>query len=344
MSKLNTGRPLSGNKAITAIAALLGLLIALSVRAESPQDWLMRMQDAVEQTSYQGTLLHMTPGNVEQFKVYHRVSAGQRIERLVLMDGAGAEIIRKPDEVICIFPRKRSVVIESRVASLAGGSPLAARLPAVSEVAGKYYDLDFKAEDRIVQRNARIIAITPRDDFRYGYRLWVDLKTAMPLKTQLIGDSPDMPVEEIRFVEIDLDSEVTASSVEPEIDTSSYKVARHGNPSQDSQPDTTDDVLGWSCGDLPAGFMLSASRLEYMEGAPEPRVHLVYSDGLASVSVFVDALAEDTDVSEGPSAMGASSAYSVVRDDLLVTAVGEVPPRTVRRIARAMRVDGPLAE
>ena len=343
MSKAMMARECRRARGGYTLAAVVGVLLALPAWAENPQDWLMRMKQAVEQTSYQGTLLHMTPGKVEQFKVYHRVSEGERVERLVLMDGMGAEIIRKPDEVICIFPRKRSVVIESRVASLAGGSPLAARLPSVDEVAGKYYDLDLRAEDRIVQRNARIIAITPRDDFRYGYRLWIDQQTAMPLKTQLIGDSADMPVEEIRFVDIDLDSEVSSSAVEPEIDTSSYNVSRHGNPANDSEPVANEDVSGWSCGDLPDGFMLSASRLEYMDGAPEPRVHLVYSDGLASVSVFVDAVAEGKEVSEGPSAMGASSAYSVVRGDLLVTAVGEVPPRTVRRIARSMQVDLPAA-
>ena len=123
----NAGRP---SRTVPAVATLFaGLLSAVSAVAEAPQDWLMRMKVAVEEVNYQGTLVHMTPGHVEQFRVYQRVSDGERVERLVLMDGAGAEIIRKTDEVICIFPRKRSVVIESRVASLAGGSPLAEKLP-----------------------------------------------------------------------------------------------------------------------------------------------------------------------------------------------------------------------
>ena len=84
-------------------------------------------------------------------------------------------------------------------------------------------------------------------------------------------------------------------------------------------------------------FMLSASRLEYMEGSDEPRQHIVYTDGLASVSVFLDRVGQGVAVTEGPSVMGASSAYSVVYNNLLVTAVGEVPPRTVRKIALSMR-------
>ena len=122
-----------------------------------------------------------------------------------------------------------------------------------------------------------------------------------------------MPLEEIRFVSISMPKVVAVEMVQPGIDTSRYRVERHSKaPQQEAE---SGRPIGWVAQDLPGGFMLSTSRYEYMEGAPEPRRHLVYTDGLASVSVFVDVADGDSET-EGFSSMGAASAYSLLRDGL----------------------------
>ena len=312
-------------------------LCPIVVNAEnSPQLWLERMQLAVEELNYQGTLVHMTPGHAEQFRVYHRVDTEGATERLVLVDGEGAEIIRTRDEVICIFPNKQSVVVESRQSSHAGPGPLRANLPAFSDTLLNHYELSSLTDDRVAERSAVVIQITPRDQYRYGYRLWLDHETAMPLKSQLIGEDASMPLEEIRFISISLPDQVTAEAVQSAIDTTSFQVARHEKAPRQNREDG--EVINWRAREVPPGFMLSVARYEYMEGN-SPRMHLVYTDGLASVSVFLDVGVAASEQVEGLSNMGAASAYSVMNNGFLVTAMGEVPPITVENIATSMYSD-----
>jgi sigma-E factor negative regulatory protein RseB len=74
-----------------------------------------------------------------------------------------------------------------------------------------------------------------------------------------------------------------------------------------------------------------------MPGSSEPVAHLVYTDGIASVSVFVEPRKANTAGAEGPARVGSSSAYSTVVDGHQITAVGEVPPSTVELIAKQVK-------
>jgi len=315
---------------------LILCMLPVSVFAETDvsTDMLMRMQEAVKGINYSGTLVHMSPGRAEQFRVYHRVEGQSSTERIVLMDGAGAEIIRNDDEVICIFPGKQSVVVEKRVEKSIEQSPLRASLPAYTDELIEYYRIRMEGVDRIAERPASIIAIDPRDQFRYGYRLWLDEDTAMPLKTQLIHEDKSMPLEEIRFTSISMPESISIDDVTPAIDTSSYNVVLH--PKRPVPDDADLQQIRWRADSPPAGFRLKVKRYEYMEGGSQPRVHLVYTDGLASVSVFLDADVSEPEKGEGLTIMGASNAYTVMNDGYLVTAMGEVPARTVRQMALSM--------
>jgi len=317
----------------------MGSAFASEVEKQSPQEWLRQMQQAVEGINYEGTLVHMRPGRVEQFRVLQRVHTQGVTERLVLMDGMGAEIIRTPDEVICIFPEHRSVVVENRQDARASAGPLRASLPSVEDLAPAYYGLSMGPDDRVAERRALTIGIKPKDQYRYGYRLWLDKETAMPLKSQLVVAESDVPIEEIRFVAISLPEEISAAAVEPGIDTSDFEVTRHKKSA--TGRDITGAAITWRADDLPPGFMLTVSRFEFMDGSDEPRMHLVYTDGLASVSVFLDRVGEhaqkQAQKEEGASMMGAANAYTLMKEGLLVTAMGEVPARTVERIAVSMK-------
>jgi sigma-E factor negative regulatory protein RseB len=311
---------------------------ALSAAAENPETWLEKMGVAVEHLNYEGTLVHMSPGKAHMYRIYHRVAEGEVTERLVEMDGAGAEIIRTNDEVICIFPAQQSVVVDKRANKGASQSPLEANLPAYSAALASHYRLAMLEPERIIDRSAVVVAIYPRDNLRYGYKLWLDSETGMPLKSQLIGDDESMPIEEIRFSMLATPEIVSADKVRTEQPTDDYQWTRHGN-----RPEKTQSLasINWQSRGLPAGFMQTAAMHEYMEGSANPRVHVVYSDGLASVSVFVDVGIAASEQVEGLSMMGAANAYSVMMEGMLVTAMGEVPPRTVELISQSMARQAP---
>jgi sigma-E factor negative regulatory protein RseB len=319
-----------------AIVAPILMGSSLSFAEGSVHEWLDRMKQAVEERNYQGTLVYMRPGMAETFTVYHRVEDGIATERVVSMGGDGAEIIRTQNEVICIFPGQQKVVVDQRHDLTVGQNPLRASLPEYSPELQENYELEMLAGGRVTGLAAVTIAINPRDQFRYGYRIWLEEQSAMPLKIQLIGDDVSMPIEELFFTAIDMPGLLPAELIESSIDTNDFSWVRHGKKSHHKYSPAPD--IEWEAIKLPAGFMQTAASVEFMAEVSEPRTHLVYSDGLASVSVFIDAAATASEQNEGMTSMGASNAYTLVADDLLVTAVGEVPGRTVRQIATSMQM------
>lgn len=317
------------------LAVAAWLYSSVVVAAPSGEDWLQRMADAVEFLNYEGSLVYMSPGRAETFRVFHRVERNKVTERLIAMDGAGVEIIRNDAVVICIFPESHSVVVEARKVGSKQSNPLQSRLPAYTSSLNEHYRLSVMPDERILDRAATVIDIAPRDEYRYGYRLWLDADTAMPLKTQLIGDSDTMPIEEIRFTEISMPDTVAVSSVQTGLDTAGYSWMLQNNK---PGPAIADKRVGsWFAENPPAGFELVMNAVVVTQDSPVPRTHLVYSDGLATVSVFVDMGVAASEQAQGLSMMGAANAYSVMRDGLLVTAIGEVPPRTVEQFVDSMR-------
>jgi sigma-E factor negative regulatory protein RseB len=294
------------------------------------------MREAVEERNYQGTLVYMRPGMAETFAVYHRVEDGASTERVVSMGGDGEEIIRTADEVICIFPGQKKVVVDQRRDLTGKQNPLRANLPKYNSALQESYTLETLDGGRVAGLAAITIAIKPRDQFRYGYRIWLEEQSAMPLKIQLIGDDESMPLEELFFTAIELPDSLPADVIESSLDTTGFSWVQHGK--QSDNPSSPVNNIQWEVVQLPPGFMQTAASLEFMAEAAQPRTHLVYSDGLASVSVFVDAAVAKNEQDEGLTTMGASNAYTLMAGDLLVTAVGEVPGRTVHQIATSMQM------
>ena len=326
-------------KSRAAQSGLLTLLCAAVVQVagaaeRSPEEWLARMESAVEYQNYEGTLVYMRPGLSQMFRVYHRVEGDSVTDRVVEMDGAGAEIIRSNDEVVCIFPDREMVVVEERSHATNMRNPLQENLPRYDATLAEFYALRHIGDERVVDREAAVITIEPRDEFRYGYRLWLDHATGMPLKSQLLAGSGPMPVEEIRFTSIQLPELVAVDKVRSSRDTAAYTWRHHGKPA--SREIAPAALIRWQAHRLPPGFMQTAAMHQRMNGATEPRLHLVYSDGLASVSVFVDMGVAAGEQVEGVSMVGAANAWSVMREGMLVTAMGEVPVITVESIATSM--------
>lgn len=318
-------------RALLIPVLVLPLIAPVSARSDhDPRAWLNRMDQAVEFLNYEGTLVHMRPGHSATFRIYHRVENGVVTERLVAMDGAGAEIIRNQDEVTCILPEQNSVVVEKRREKDSSQSPLRASLPDYSEEMEDYYELELMPAERIAGHSTRVVVIRPKDRFRYGYRLWLDEETAMPLKSQLRSEENDEPVEEILFTEIVLPESIPEESVQPSLPTDAYTWVKASDIREQDLPEAE---RRWRARDLPPGFRLTSNHVEFIGDSEIPRIHMVYMDGLVSVSVFVDAGVAASEQAEGFSEMGAANAYSRAIKGHLVTAVGQVPGRTVEAIA-----------
>jgi sigma-E factor negative regulatory protein RseB len=311
------------------------LLCALPVAAlaEDARQWLARMEQAVESTSYEGTFVHMAGDSIETMHVIHRSVDGEVSERLYSRDQPGREILRHNDKVTCIFADQRTVLVERRRDR--HGAPLLGALPKDSSEVDSWYEFRSAGDGRKIGRAARIIEIRPRDGFRYGHRLWLDHLTAMPLKIQLL-DQRGAAVEQIQFVSMVMPAEISDARLQAGIEVEGFSWYEHDRSPVDFVGADAPAVT-WVVEDPPPGFRLTESRVRTLPGADHAVEHMVYSDGLASVSVFVEP-AEATDQAlSGLSKMGAAHAFTIILEEQQITAVGEVPPVTVERIARSVR-------
>src|SRR5210317_2133058 len=183
-----------------------------------PSDWLSRMSAAVQMTSYEGTVIRIQDGKAEALKVVHTVTDGVIREKVVVQEGNGLEIIRNGNEVHCILPDRKSVLVEE----WDDQSTLFSTLPSSDVRFGVEYDVSIIREERVAGRRAVLIAIRPHDDYRYGHRLWLDLETAFPLQTKLIGED-GAPIEQIKFAEISLNKEIEAAALAPSYSTKDFR-------------------------------------------------------------------------------------------------------------------------
>jgi sigma-E factor negative regulatory protein RseB len=304
---------------------------AFAAASDDPRDWLARTDQALSKRNYEGVFVHERAGESETLRVIHRLDGEGVTERLQSMDGSGREFIRKGTQLICYLPDQRTVLVEKSPDS----ALLLTGLPHIDASTTGQYDVTELARTRVSGRAAHVIAIAPLDQLRYGYRIWIDEATAMPLKTQL-RDSHGGVLEQIVFTSLKMFAHIPNSELEAGIDAHAYRWVR-----RDADPvDAHTLPVSWQADALPPGFRMTASTQQMLPAGPVE--HLVFSDGLASVSVFIEiGRAGSADrVSDDAATLGTSSAYSTVVQGYRVTAVGEVPPETVRVIAQSMRNGG----
>jgi sigma-E factor negative regulatory protein RseB len=338
------------------------MMSAVAVAADDPREWLERMNNALTTRNYDGTFAYWRGDKVEMLRIIHRVKNGQVSERLVSLDGSGREFIRTGNELACYFPDQRTVRIERRPEN----SPLLGDFPRFDQASTAFYDIKQVGRVKLYRRDTRVISVTPKDAFRYGYKLWIDEGTAMPLRTQLC-DARGRPIEQLVVAEdrvLRINADIPDSAFLPEVSTEGFRVLRPAEPGVGPMVADTRVWDRWDDGKLPPGFRITLRAFQAMPGASSPVRHIVFSDGITSISVFVEAQQvrpgsapggspdksnrSTTAQAGSPTApgsgdvtqFGSTSAFSTVVEGRKVTALGEAPPETVRAIANAFRSPG----
>jgi sigma-E factor negative regulatory protein RseB len=314
-----------------AAATAVGILGLLSQPARASDDdareWLERMSQSLATRNYAGVFTHTTSRQSETMRIVHRVAQGASTERLVSLDGSGREIVRTPQEVHVYLPDRRVVLVEPRTDQ---GSLLKA-LPAPGPQLDALYELRVRDGHKLLGHDVRVIDIRPRDAYRYGYRLWLDEETAMPLRTVVV-DGSGRPIELIHFTQLDMPRRIDPRETEPAIDAAGFQWVRTDR--RMAEPRVV--AAAWRPMRLPPGFRLVASRVQKLPGVAMPVQHLIFSDGFASISVFIEPGNPAGPAPPESSSVGSANAFSTLVLGHVVTAVGEVPLQTVRDVATSV--------
>jgi sigma-E factor negative regulatory protein RseB len=322
------------------VGALLGSIPQRACGADDPREWLERMNKALATRNYDGTFFHISGGRVETMRIVHRVRSGRVTERLQSLDGSGREFVRANDELTCYLPDQHTVLVEPRQ----DRGPFLGSLPHFDATVSDFYRIEALPDTHIMGRPARVIAVNPKDQFRFGYRLWLDEKTAMPLKTQLC-DSRGQVLEQIFFARLDMPESIPDSDLAPTVHTDGMRWVRQGASVENGSA----ALAAYRASELPPGFRLTVQGAQTLGDASAPASHLVYSDGLATVSVFVEQSSSDSGAiavpdsqtqppMQGLARVGSGYAFSTVVQGHQVTAVGEVPAQTVEFIAHSVKI------
>ena len=308
-----------------AIAFALGLAAAPAF-AESGQEWLTRMGAALNNASYVGEFVSESAERTERLAITHRVRDGVVSERLVSLSGHGRELVRENDEVVVYLPDQKLAIIERR----SGRSDLMGALPQFEGRMASWYKVDWVGRETLDDFGpTAVVAVRPLDGYRFGYRLWIDVDSHMPVRSDL-ADGSGRVIERLRFTKLRFDDNIPDSAFEPAVDRRKMRWVRQSPQSEEEMP-------AWRAAQVPPGFRLSVSGMQALAGAGSPVNHLVYSDGLATVSVFIQTPEPGKAVTQGTTRSGVASAFTTLVDGHQVTAVGEVPPRTLKFIASGLR-------
>ena len=303
--------------------ALTLALISGAVQAQAPETlaWLRKMQDAAQKLSYSGTFVYQNAGRSETSRITRFVEASGDIEKLEVMDGVPREIVRTKDTVRCYLPGARLVKVDRRTER---GFP--ALLPERISAVAKNYDISLGETRRIAGYDCQAVVLTPKDNLRYGYRLYADNASGMLLRA-VTFDASGEQIEQFMFTQLVIGG-VTRDMVKPRHASRNWRV-------EDAEAAPA-RANGWGLSSELPGFQ-KVVELKRRLSDSRPAAQMVYSDGLAAVSVFIESVEGRLEpVRPGMASMGAIHMYTREVANHVVTVVGEAPAASVQRIANAV--------
>lgn len=289
------------------------------------QALLQGMIEAVQTLDYQGTFVYLQNNQLESMQITRLQGAEGPRERLVSLNGSRREVVREAGILTCFLPDSQALLIDKQIS--------AKRIPELPSLSldglSRHYSFRFLGEDRVAGRQARVVAIIPRDAYRYGYRLYLDAETSLPLKSDLM-DEKGHPVEQTMF---------TSLKVGPDI--APVDLIQVKDPPAEANLkqtwDASDSPNRWAFSKMPRGFALNFHERFAEPDSGDEIDHFVVSDGLASVSVFVEKAVPEEGL-RGGSRMGAVSAWGEQIEGHQITVVGEVPLSTLREVLNGLRL------
>jgi sigma-E factor negative regulatory protein RseB len=284
------------------------------------------MTAAMSQMSYQGTFVYVRDDVVETMRITHVTDDTGVRERIYSVSGPHREVIRDRKGVRCVLQDSASVVEDQVVAS-----SYFPELPlSIIEGDASGYRLETGGEARIAGHTARRVSISPEDKFRYGYDFWLEEQTGLLLKWVLF-DANHKPLAKLMFTDLAMGSAIDLSELESDSRAADFVEMKTFNPQETV---VTQANPRWQPANLPPGFHLAT--YNHKSGADGVYEHMVYSDGLAAVSVYIEHQGSESGLDLGISQLGTNNAYSRKQGLLQITVIGEVPVVTVKTIAKEM--------
>jgi sigma-E factor negative regulatory protein RseB len=336
--------------AFLRIVFFIGLnLVALLAKAESndqqsnirdAQKWLSKVQIAAQKLNYSGTFVYQQGNQVKTSRITHVSEGKSEIEKLEVLDGKQREYIRNDEEITCYIPEEKTLIVEKRLTPDVFPAIFSTNSTALTE----YYKLKKGESGRVAGHDCQSIELTPKDDLRYGYRLWAEKSSGLLLRTQTLNEKKEV-IEQISFTDIQIGN-IPRNRVKP-----SYNNTQNWHVESPVMKQV--EFSGWKVNALPPGFKKireikrtiidtqNHNTVSTANQGKKPMVsgqrevsQLVFSDGLAAISVFIEPSSQSK--TEGSLQQGAMSITGKRQGDFWITIVGEVPSSAIKNVANSI--------
>ncbi len=309
------------------VGVFLGVVVALTSTltfAQVPDGaaMLAQMASAMRSLDYQGSFAYQHAGRIDTMRVFHAGGARER-ERLISLNGPRSEVIRNGTQITCIQADDSAIVYQSP-----SGRGLLPLVPDAADPAlGEHYQISIAGSERVAGYEADIIDIVARDGYRYGYRMWIEKATRLLLRS-VVTDTKRRPLEQFMFVSLEIGTPPDDTDLIPRQREMLTTTAAQGD-----EIDLRGDVA-WKVAKPPPGFTLRSARRS--RDAAEGSQHLVYSDGLANVSIYVEPRSGKSDEMTTLAGRGTLNIASYSTDQWQFTVLGDVPLATVTAISQSL--------
>jgi sigma-E factor negative regulatory protein RseB len=310
------------------------LLMSQIAHADDEVTLLQRMNVVAKQLNYEGVFSYRAGKTMQSIRIVHRANQQGEIERLVSLNGVAREVIRNNEMMTCIYPEGKRVQPDHRPLGLGFPSDFLNRL----DLASAYYHFSLGREERVAGYHTQELKVIPVDNYRYGYHLWVDKDSDLLLQSDLVDDQNEV-LETVAFSSVGMGHDIPEALLQAQIqgnemtwNRAEQVMATKTMANKASSP--------WQIAWMPKGFSLVAqqNRLKAKNGASIEQ-H-VYSDGLNSISIFIEKIRAQHSHLRGGSKMGTTNAFGTIINTHFVTIVGEVPQRTVEKVGNSIQYVG----
>jgi sigma-E factor negative regulatory protein RseB len=317
-----------------AVGALPGgEALAQSVKPQEghPQDavgWLNWMAKSAAETVFSGTYIYQYGARTETSRVIHIVDEVGEHEKLETLDGPPREIIRKNDEIVCYIPEAKLMKLDrKRARKFFPG--LLSNVSSITE----NYSAKLGGVDRVAGFDCQIVILDPKDNFRFGHRFCAELTSGLLLRATMVSDKADV-LEQFTFTQVAIGAPINRDLLK-----STYVDKRKGWQTDKSALNRSYETdSGWHAKSLPAGFKKIVEVKRTMSGHADPVIHQIYSDGLASVSVFIETTQPGDKPQSGLLQQGAYNLYVRPMEDqpFSIKVLGEVPRISLQQIGNSL--------
>jgi sigma-E factor negative regulatory protein RseB len=323
--------------AVALLALTSGLAVPVHAQSaasaqtgtRSVNEWLSRMHEGSRQRAYIGTLVVSAGSSMSASKIWHVCDGNQQMERIDTLTGTPRTTIRRNNDVITFVPEAKTALVEKR--DSLGMFPELLRTP--SNLIPQFYQAREVGVQRVAGHLADMVEILPRDELRFGYRIWSEQQSGLVVKLQTLGQQGGV-LEQMAFSELQLDAPVSMDKLKKLMkDTRGYEVHKP------ALKKTTAEAEGWRLKEPVPGFSAMSCHTRDSGTAQPPGaapMQWVFSDGLASVSLFVEPFDPQRHLQESSAVVGATHSVSRRVGEHWLTVLGEVPDQTLRRFAMAL--------